>query len=261
MNEKKSFAQRIDMFFNGKGFYIVLFICAAVIGISAWSLLSGNDSGDVDDIPVMNGGVGSEDGLSAFVGTNPGGSVDAGVVFDDPNDTAETLKPETSPTPPPASPEPPAPEATAPPEAPAEKPQEKLTFVWPAAGNISMAYSVDYPVYNKTMSDWRTHGGVDIEAEIGTRVLAAASGTVSEITDDEMYGTTVIIDHGAGLQSIYSNLAATPAVSVGDAVTTASVIGSVGTTALAETAEPSHLHFAMTENGAPVDPASYLPAK
>ena len=41
---------KLDGFFNGKGFYIVLFLCAAVIGVSAWSLLSGNRTVQKDDI-------------------------------------------------------------------------------------------------------------------------------------------------------------------------------------------------------------------
>ena len=42
MNDKKQpFFQRAEHFFAGKGFYIVLFLCVAVIGVSAWSMLTG----------------------------------------------------------------------------------------------------------------------------------------------------------------------------------------------------------------------------
>jgi len=68
MREKKSFAEHFDAFFNGKGFYIVLFVCAAIIGVSAWALLFQGEDGDVieDDMPVMNAEAGGEDGLSVF---------------------------------------------------------------------------------------------------------------------------------------------------------------------------------------------------
>ena len=37
-----SSGKRLEGFFTGKGFYIVLFLCAAVIGVSAWMLAAGN---------------------------------------------------------------------------------------------------------------------------------------------------------------------------------------------------------------------------
>ena len=48
-NEKKATGNRVEAFFAGKGFYIVLLLCVAVIGVSAWSMLSGGtleDGGD-----------------------------------------------------------------------------------------------------------------------------------------------------------------------------------------------------------------------
>ena len=39
----------LEKFFAGKGFYIVLLLCAAVIGVSAWSLLSGRGTVEEDD--------------------------------------------------------------------------------------------------------------------------------------------------------------------------------------------------------------------
>jgi murein DD-endopeptidase MepM/ murein hydrolase activator NlpD len=82
---------------------------------------------------------------------------------------------------------------------------------------------------------------------------------VKSVAQDDLMGTTVIIDHGNGLKSIYSNLAATPTVSAGDSVDTGTVIGAVGDTAIAESERVSHLHFEMTKNGTAVDPSEYLP--
>jgi murein DD-endopeptidase MepM/ murein hydrolase activator NlpD len=48
-------------------------------------------------------------------------------------------------------------------------------------------------------------------------------------------------------------------VYVGDTVSVGEIIGSVGDTALCETNEVAHLHFAMSLDGAGVDPADYLP--
>jgi len=126
---------------------------------------------------------------------------------------------------------------------------------------VEVGHSPDALQYDKTMGDWRTHNGVDIAAQIGTKVMAAAAGTVSKVEADDMYGTVVYIDHGEGLVSVYANLAAAPTVKKGDAVTMGSVIGSVGDTALAEKGEVAHLHFEMVKDGSPADPADYLPRK
>ena len=86
-----------------------------------------------------------------------------------------------------------------------------------------------------------------------------ASGKVTEVYRDDLFGTTVVIAHSGGLTSQYSNLAATPTVAAGDSVTVGQVIGAVGDTALCETGEVCHLHFAMTKDGVSVDPDDYLP--
>ena len=109
------------------------------------------------------------------------------------------------------------------------------------------------------MGDWRTHSGLDITADLGAKVLSTANGVVSHIYQDDMMGTVVEIDHGEGLVSQYANLAETPTVSVGDTVTTGAVIGSVGQTAASESGQAAHLHFAMYQDGVPVDPTGYLP--
>ena len=84
---------------------------------------------------------------------------------------------------------------------------------------------------------------------------------MTEVYDDGLYGTTVVIDHGAGIVSVYSNLAALPTVVAGDSVSLGDTIGSVGTTAICETNSPYHLHFAMRVNGESVDPTAYLPVR
>ena len=111
------------------------------------------------------------------------------------------------------------------------------------------------------MADWRTHRGLDIAANLGTKVVATAEGTVSKIVEDPLYGTTVEIEHGGGLVSRYCNLAATPVVEMGQSIALGQVIGAVGDTAIAEAGDVTHLHFEMLEYGEPVDPASYLPKK
>ena len=115
--------------------------------------------------------------------------------------------------------------------------------------------------YDRTMQDWRTHSAVDIEADLGEKVLAAGDGIVERVYTDQMYGVTVVLYHGAGLRSIYCNLAGTPTVAAGDTVSLGQVIGAVGNTADAENGDVNHLHFAMTLDEVLVDPLSFLPER
>lgn len=240
MNEKKSFGNQLEAFFEGKGFYIVLFLCAAVIGVSAWVLMMGTDvDNKIGDI-----------GMAGVVVT-PDSSVSSAA----PSAT-QTPKPSTKP----------APTSVAVPDNNnalevwnnGAETASKL-FVWPVNGDIITPYSVDSLIYDKTMEDWRTHGGMDISAPLGTHVLAASAGEVTSIVSDAMYGTTVIISHADGVESIYSNLAGQPTVYEGSQVSAGDVIGAIGDTAVCESAIGTHLHFSMRAGGNAADPESYLP--
>ncbi len=130
--------------------------------------------------------------------------------------------------------------------------------VSPLNGTVLAAFSVDELIYSETFDDWRTHDGVDIAAAAGTTVLSASAGTVLSVRADDMMGTTVTIDHGDGYQTTYANLQAKPTVEAGDSVSAGQIIGAVGTTAAAESAQGPHLHFSVTLDGDAVDPNEYL---
>ncbi len=108
---------------------------------------------------------------------------------------------------------------------------------------------------------WRTnpwpefHKGVDLEANYGDMVRAAAAGTVvSAGWDPGGYGIKVDIDHGNGYHTWYAHLSRT-AVSAGQRVTKGQPIAYVGSTG--ESTGP-HLHYQVMLDGQPVDPAPYL---
>ena len=71
-------------------------------------------------------------------------------------------------------------------------------------------------------------------------------------------GTTVVVDHGGGLQSWYCNLADEVLVEAGDTVDIGSELGTVGSSAIAEVGVDSHVHLETLLNGQPVDPREYL---
>ena len=249
MNDKKRFSQRVSQFLAGRGFYIVLFVCTAVIGISAWVMFfpagSLKDSGTYMDYSDTAAAPPTPD-VEVFSPATPNTKI-----ISTPK-PLPTIAPKPSPTPAPAVAEP-EPESAA-----VSATINDLVFTVPISGDISMEFAIETLIYSRTMGDWRTHGGVDIAGALGTKVLAVCDGTVTDIYDDDLLGTTVILDHGFNLSSVYSNLAAQPAVAVGDKVSLGSVIGSVGSTALGESGEVTHLHFEMRLAGASVDPAQYV---
>ena len=146
-------------------------------------------------------------------------------------------------------------------EAEITEPAELLPqVVSPLDGTTVTVFSMTELLYDPTMADWRTHDGLDVMAELGSTVVAAREGTVESIVADALYGTVLTIDHGDGIKTVYANLADVPAVNVGDWVEAGATIGSVGTTAICEIGQGTHLHFAVTVDGVYVDPLEYLPA-
>lgn len=102
--------------------------------------------------------------------------------------------------------------------------------------------------------------GIDIDAPDGSTVTATRGGTVESVETDDLYGTVVTIDHGDGTKAVYASLAPEPPVATGDSVEAGYIIGAVGTSALAEVGQGSHLHFAVFADGQSVDPLYFLQA-
>ena len=144
-------------------------------------------------------------------------------------------------------------------EVSAQPEYKEVVYTWPVKGQVLRTFTAEVLAYDPTMGDWRTHCGVDIAAEAGLKVLAAGEGQVEEVYSDPMMGTTVTVQQPDGITAVYSNLAEEVAVSVGDAVETGAVLGTVGGTAIAESGMESHLHLELLAEGNHVDPLDYLP--
>ena len=237
---KKPIKQSVGDFLAGRGFYIVLFLCVAAIGVSGWYLMS--ELILPAEVPV--GGP-----ATVTVSTSP----------------APTVPPTVKPTPVPSARPSAAPTPSAP--APSPSPSEAVSlwggevYTWPVKGQVISDFSLEVLAYDETMGDWRVHEGLDVAAEVGTTVKAVNAGTVTAVYQDDLMGTVVEMSHENGLESLYANLAAQPTVKVGDALDTGAVLGAVGETAIAEVAKPAHLHFEMRKDGENVDPVLYLPAQ
>ena len=142
-----------------------------------------------------------------------------------------------------------------------KKPESKTVSqpnVMPLSGEVIQPFSFGELVKSETLGVWKTHDGVDIKAEPGTQVKAMNHGEVIEVKEDPLWGNCVVIEHANGIKSFYYSLAPSMTVKEGDTVESGQVIGSVGDTAQAEIALPSHLHFAVKRNDQWIDPLSFI---
>lgn len=134
---------------------------------------------------------------------------------------------------------------------------EEAHFVRPVGGKILEEFSDNNLIYNEALKDWRAHSGVDLEAESGEQVIAAANGVVERVFDSNM-GKCVEIDHQNGYKTIYANLDENIEIKQGDEVAEGDVIGLVGNTALGDATDIPHLHFEITKDGENVNPKDYF---
>lgn len=134
------------------------------------------------------------------------------------------------------------------------------TMVWPCPSSYSVTspYGMrKHPILRK----YKMHTGIDIGANKGDSIVAANKGTVimSHYDKSGGYGNMVVIDHGAGITTLYAH-ASKLCVNVGDEVKAGAVIAKVGSTGLST---GNHLHFEVRVNGETKNPlsSSYLGKK
>lgn len=98
------------------------------------------------------------------------------------------------------------------------------------------------------------HAGLDFPGPRGSKIFAAAKGTVRFVGRKQGYGNCIEIDHGNGLMTRYAHLSRF-AARVGQKVDTGKPIGAMGSTGRST---GSHLHFEVRVNGRPVNPRPFL---
>ena len=209
----------------GKGYYLALILCAVAIGISGYLYYTGlqEEPPAGEDTPA---GVTDPvvDATLGVVGTQP--------VSEDVTPTLPVKDPVIT--------------------------TQPIQTVFPVEGQVVAVYAMDHLGYNPTTRDWRVHNGMDIAAQEGTKVCAAAGGTVYTVYEDDTMGHTVVIRHENGYVTSYSSLSEEILVGPGDEVRAGQELGTVGVSALLESAIGPHVHFCVTVDDQPVDPAEFL---
>ena len=119
--------------------------------------------------------------------------------------------------------------------------------IWPTQGYVSSPYGLRF-------GGTEFHQGIDIAAEMGTPIVAAADGVVTAAGWNGGYGNMVDVDHGSGVVTRYGHASAV-AVTVGQQVRRGQVIAYVGSTGRST---GPHLHYEVRVGGQPVNPAAYL---
>ena len=214
---------------GGQGYYIALILCAAAIGITGYVYYRNANQAEpvsleetVAEVPAV-----IEDGVDVpAIATQPAPKT---------TKSAPTEEATTAPT--------------------ERKPLKTMS---PVSGESIFGYSMEALSYNQTTRDWRVHNGVDLAAEAGAEVKAAADGEVYTVFEDDSMGTTVVIRHADGYTTKYASLAENVSVKPGDTVTMGQVIGYASDSAIVESTLGAHVHFGVTCNDVPVDPAEFL---
>ncbi len=123
----------------------------------------------------------------------------------------------------------------------------------PRAATLSLFGDHRTYFYQDREIDQQTHLGLDLASNEQAPVPAANHGRVVFAGFLGIYGECVIIDHGAGLQSLYAHLSSI-AVKEGDPVNRDQIIGRTGATGMAG---GDHLHYEVLISGVSVNPIEW----
>jgi len=127
----------------------------------------------------------------------------------------------------------------------------RAPFVRPSSGAVTSVFGVAR-VFNEVLRS--RHWGVDFAGQRGSPVRAANGGVVALVADLYYSGTTILVDHGAGLVTGYFHLSRVLVVP-GDTVSAGQLIGLVGASGRVTR---SHLHWFAAYGRITVDPLDLI---
>jgi murein DD-endopeptidase MepM/ murein hydrolase activator NlpD len=123
--------------------------------------------------------------------------------------------------------------------------------LWPVEGRLLSSFGRRIDPFS---GEGAFHTGVDLTAEIGTPVKAAADGVIALAEYSGGYGRLVVIDHGKSLQTFYAHLSRIDVVP-GQEIRRGQIVGASG--ASGRVTSP-HLHYEVRQGGTPINPYIFL---
>lgn len=271
---KEAFSiERIRAFIDKFGFYLILLICLAIIGATAFLTQKGSPGDRTDDplygeeqspsdIPVEGEGpdkdepdkidiiitdvTGEEDQAPLPVKTDDEEALEETDISEGkPDDSAAETNTDTDSVP--VSSE--------------DNSGQSVVMEMPVEGEIMRPYAMDVLVFSPTLKEWTTHAGVDLAGAPGDEVRAALDGLVESIEEDPLRGIVITLAHENDLKTVYMGLSTGDMVQPGQSVKKGQVISGIGRTAAFEIIDDPHLHFEVLLNGENQDPMDYLDHK
>ena len=130
-------------------------------------------------------------------------------------------------------------------------------LLWPMDGNVIMNYSMDATIYHATLDQYKYNPAIIIAGAVNNKVYSVAKGQITDISQNEVTGTTVTVDLGDGYQAIYGQLKELN-FAEGDYLESGHVIGYVSEPTKYYSVEGSNLYFELQKDGKPIDPILFF---
>ena len=130
-------------------------------------------------------------------------------------------------------------------------------LLWPMDGNVIMNYSMDATIYHATLDQYKYNPAIIIAGDVNNKVYSVAKGKITDISQNEVTGTTVTVDLGDGYQAIYGQLKELN-FDEGDYLESGHVIGYVSEPTKYYSVEGSNLYFELQKDGEPIDPIVFF---
>ncbi len=129
-------------------------------------------------------------------------------------------------------------------------------WIRPVPGKVTSWFGPRPIICNSAGCSTSIHEGVDFGSPCGTSIKAVSPGRVIFAGDGGAFGQRVIIDHGAGVASLYGHAQLKSiTVSVGQQVSAGTVVAKVGATGVAT---GCHLDLKIRVGGVYIDPTPWM---
>lgn len=221
----KFYKSKTAKFLAGKGFYLVLAVCMAAMGIAVYSVLDATDITQPQENSSIN-----ESSQAPILPSVPIEQEPSSIEEEPQNSSQETE--------------------------PVDNEGVATFFMLPLNGEILKHYDETQLQYSATYNDMRLHTGTDIKPTDSKEVVSAGDGTVSSVEENTVLGNVITVEHGGGVVIRYCGIKDIT-VNAGDIISAGFVIGQVGAVTN-ECIDEEHIHIEVFKNGKPVNPEEFF---